>query len=1294
MLPERRNFLKKSGLWFGFFVSFAFLFWFLVLPFSLKQVVRSKTGCELIFRSCALKGKTLILKDVLLFDLVRERSVRIPEARIRCKSFSKMQISLLQPHFSVSDGINLFEMRKVPSRKRVSIEVVDGTYEWGKRDLFRGRFSYSPSKGLVVDGDGGLLTVSEVGEEKILCSFTKWNTVQFLKQEFCSQFSGVVSGDLLVSAKGFLGSLRCENFSASFGEKRVGASSLEWIGADYDRGKIAVHHGFFSYGGAHFEELTGGCSYNRLLGVFWKFSNSDLVCEGSLDGESGEWRSDLSGSSLAFESEGIHAQCDGFALFLKGKRWNSDELSSSFSFFGMKGRLGLISFSDAQLEGQIERGVFSAAPLKGFLNGVPMEGHVEGSFLSPQACLRLSGAAQHLKCEGSLHVQVDLFREELDVQSRLSQLSLYGEEGEISFSELKDAKASFENGIWKVELGRGSGDCLVRGKRIPFEGTFSLVGSSLSYVGKTWFDQIEAKGCWSFLLEQEIPFSFLAEYLEGDLQVLSAKGRLSGKEFLLNGSLMEDPALWRWKLQGEVSSVEWKSLSQGAATISADSKNGLTECKNLTGMVDFGTFRFPLRGVELVRHEDRWTFDFRIEDRWCDLFRVKGEVYREEGLLMLAFDPEASRLLDIPIAIRECVAFPDGTLESARLSFQVPWTTLLILAPQVAPLHEIAFTGSSLIDVALDLHREEAGWEFSQTMGDLFVSGVLKKNENCWTIGRGVMRKGEELFFAFSGNLDSSFANFSIEQVSLALSNVFSSVEGKVEGNGTLEWRGGDSFEADFLLKPSFCKRGPWVFENHGEVQLHCSRQGIQLQGIDFKLCEEAASCFYGRVGALQLDFAEKRWNFEKTSLHAPAGSLQNLLRLIPEGSPFSFFLTMLSPNFDFDFSVNFDFALDGSSFSCSMSEGLIPLFGKERQLKNVEFLWNGKRLIGSFELRHLESLFCGGVNLEIKPYPQGRIFLDSLNIVWEMNPKSGLIIHSMDGSCYGLEASFYREADQKSLLGSLRCQFDQCGDFFTAEVAKIIRSLKMGKGYELKGRLIYENGPIFNGVLSGKECEILGFQISTLFTRVELDSEQLCFSEMHISDSAGVLNIDRLTIGKQAVSMPSLSLRDFRPSLLQKVGKKENTIAPFVIRDLKLNDFRGDPRDLKSLTAQGELTFINSFKQGRTVLDLPADILGRIVGLDLELLIPVQGTLKLELKERRFWMSDLQESWSEGKRSKFFLVEEGFSPSIDLDGNLNILVKMKQYVLFKITENFLLSIGGTLHNPDYHLQKKRKSLG
>jgi hypothetical protein len=191
-------------------------------------------------------------------------------------------------------------------------------------------------------------------------------------------------------------------------------------------------------------------------------------------------------------------------------------------------------------------------------------------------------------------------------------------------------------------------------------------------------------------------------------------------------------------------------------------------------------------------------------------------------------------------------------------------------------------------------------------------------------------------------------------------------------------------------------------------------------------------------------------------------------------------------------------------------------------------------------------------------------------------------------------------------------------------------------------------------------------------------------------------MKINELTMSQSEedpwkISMPVFKLQEFRPSLLQKVGRDVGPVGPLVVRELNLTDFKGELEESITYTAKGDLAFVNSFKREHTVFDIPADLLGRIFGLDLELLIPVKGNLSFELKEGKFFLDELHDAYSEGKRSKFFLVKEGESPSVDLDGNVNILVKMRQYVLFKFTENFLLSIDGTLDTPSYSLQKKSR---
>ena len=44
----------------------------------------------------------------------------------------------------------------------------------------------------------------------------------------------------------------------------------------------------------------------------------------------------------------------------------------------------------------------------------------------------------------------------------------------------------------------------------------------------------------------------------------------------------------------------------------------------------------------------------------------------------------------------------------------------------------------------------------------------------------------------------------------------------------------------------------------------------------------------------------------------------------------------------------------------------------------------------------------------------------------------------------------------------------------------------------------------------------------------------------------------------------------------------------------------------------------------------------------------------------------------------------------MDFDGNLFVDIKMKQYVLFTFTENFIITIEGKLLDPSFHLKRKK----
>ena len=124
---------------------------------------------------------------------------------------------------------------------------------------------------------------------------------------------------------------------------------------------------------------------------------------------------------------------------------------------------------------------------------------------------------------------------------------------------------------------------------------------------------------------------------------------------------------------------------------------------------------------------------------------------------------------------------------------------------------------------------------------------------------------------------------------------------------------------------------------------------------------------------------------------------------------------------------------------------------------------------------------------------------------------------------------------------------------------------------------------------------------------------------------------------GEWSLTIPHIALDEFRPSLLQKEGDVSQTLDPFLIRNLQLYKLQGTVGDRSSFTGTGDFHFINSFKRSSSLLDLPAEVLGRIFGLDLEILIPVRGDVTFVIQDERVLFTSLSDAFSENQRSKIF---------------------------------------------------------
>ncbi len=689
--------------------------------------------------------------------------------------------------------------------------------------------------------------------------------------------------------------------------------------------------------------------------------------------------------------------------------------------------------------------------------------------------------------------------------------------------------------------------------------------------------------------------------------------------------------------------------------------------------------KIPFSCPFLSKREDLWEFDVRLARKTWDFLRIRG-TYDGEQITYHS----SSHFLGEPIHFAPC---GKGELD---LSLNLPWSAIASAGPlfkewgidlkklpksEKTDLHfQYRSDGIELSaqsdqpSFSFQAKQQGDDWEI-KLVSELILSAVVNQQG----VIKGESKWKESFETHFEGKMDPSlqFA-FSLTNAKLNLASIdLIKLEGMATGGGHLIYNS-DGLEADFDFNVGSLIIESFPLENEGQVHFsYSSKEGALLRGLHL---HGEFDCI---IDLLQYD-NRSHWILHNAQIHLPAALLRHK------------FLQILDKDKDLNFTANLDFAADFSTFICTMREGSIPYDGAYHHIENLDLIW--KRGKCKVALHYLNQLFR--INLQVDDAIQGRLVLGEeeipLTIDWEVS--DALYVHSIEGAFSGIDASFHAESPNV-LVGSAHLNFTSICPLLPLDVAEVFDEIKMGQGYELKGRLkIEKNLPYFKGILTGKAIELFGFQFRTLLAQADLGPKKVRIYDVKISDSAGVMKIDELLIEDQTpwtIAIPNLTILELRPSLLQRPGGTVGPIDPLVVRELKITDFKGLLDDGKTYTGKGQLHFINSYKRGETVFDLPANVLSRIVGLDLDLLIPVVGDLTFEIKDGYFNLLELTNAYSEGKRSQFFLETDPL-PRMDLEGNLQIYIKMKQFVLLKITESFLISIDGVLDHPHFKLKKKR----
>lgn len=506
----------------------------------------------------------------------------------------------------------------------------------------------------------------------------------------------------------------------------------------------------------------------------------------------------------------------------------------------------------------------------------------------------------------------------------------------------------------------------------------------------------------------------------------------------------------------------------------------------------------------------------------------------------------------------------------------------------------------------------------------------------------------------------------------------------------------------DLDIDPVEGKRGSLLVKNRAPLHLHFDTdRGCQVSGIEISVehPNHDLSNFHIKGESLLFDYDKKILTGKKVEAILPPTLLRYLSaeENLSTGELESYVDKWIaSPYIELEGEISYS----PDELSFVFSKCYLP--GKDPLCKITHL--EGKKTVDSLEAKG--SLIYEGEDfyfhsiMKIEEMWHGDLFLadsekqeNPLHIEWAYS-QGKWEAERITGSLLGISADLVESSFEKGVfLGSIWIDFSRSHLLLPEDVSLAASYLQLGKGFECKGKWDCRDAFSFRGLFTGKNCSIMGYTFKTLLSQVDISKEELSWFDFKLSDSCGIVKSDYIHVSQKEggwyLSIPIITMHEFRPSLLQKEGEVKGVLDPFLIRELQLHKFQGYIGQEESFRGSGNFHFINSFKRGQTLLDIPSEFLGRIFGLDLELLIPVRGEVQYEIREGKVAFLDLFDAFSENQRSEFFFLKE-HPPTMDLQGNLSIFIGMKHYVLFTFTENFIISVGGKILDPSFSLKRKK----
>lgn len=661
---------------------------------------------------------------------------------------------------------------------------------------------------------------------------------------------------------------------------------------------------------------------------------------------------------------------------------------------------------------------------------------------------------------------------------------------------------------------------------------------------------------------------------------------------------------------------------------------------------------------------------------------------------------------------------------------------------------DIIFDKDPVENFYLSGSKKEKNWNIRQLQIDKLslTADVEQKPENSWDVNFLSLRYGKSLVLGLEGQffenehrikgdlkLFETYLDHLDELPSLeGIANLWKP-QGSVRTTGTLDaafqpeekrWvveaNVNSSFEKFELLGVQF--------QDTENITCHYStKDGLTANGVDlsFNTTESIDTHDILSLGRLHYSVNNGSWELndmvfslapkslkiiEEMSfklLPSQTKSHQQLIHLIQnakDGRPFQGKLSaQASP-----LSTSLTLELDNGEYFINNKKHFLKDFTLSKKSDNI--LLRSRYRVGKNDLYiHCKTATTEMENGELyvseHPLEDLTVIPPPLKISWEKDKDFNISISQAKGNLSGLSFDLNKQTkalpkNKIALIGKVKIDWKEANLLLPEDFKRHVQKLGLGSGFEITGEFTFPQSNFdaltFNGGIHARNFDLLNHKFQLLNAQLQYDPNAIHLTKGKIHDRALNVVCDDLTLikhsdGEWQLSIPLIKAEGLRPSLFRSSEKQRVRPKPLVVKNAELKDINASLSDPETFTGKGSLYFHNPAKKNlfNILFAIPNDLIARI-GLDLNLLTPTMGNISYELRGSKVYLTKFSDVYSDGRRSKFFLSKNGSESFVDLDGNLDVKINMKQFnIIFKIAELFTISIKGTLDKPLYTLHKQ-----